>query len=125
MHAHFTAPRRASLHWAVAVFVICLCSALIEQSAEAGPYTRFYGIVHLAPHNSIGTWVIGSRTIASDQFTEFYVFGGSLAIGSCASVVVHGDRAMKIDAEPMDRCQSATRPEGQLGTNNVLPGARL
>jgi hypothetical protein len=124
MRASTTQPRRSRLNYSIAAIVIVFCCSLTEKPAWGGPYQQFYGIVHLVPHNNIGTWLIGSRTVTSDEFTEFYAFGGSLAIGSCVRVFVRADRAVKIDAEPMDRCHAPPRPEGLSGTSNDYAGAR-
>jgi hypothetical protein len=123
MQATLAPPNGFRLSSAVAALIVGLSCTLVDQIAESGPYAKFYGIVHLAPRNRIGTWVIGTRTIATDQFTEFYAFGGSLAMGSCAGVVLQGERALEIDAAPMDRCRSA-RSEWQLGARDDDSGAR-
>jgi hypothetical protein len=124
MLASISQPRRHRVTCRVAALVIIgLSCMLADRPAESRPYEKFYGIVHLVPHNLIGTWLIGSRTIHSDQFTEFFAFGGSLAIGSCVGVIAQSERAMKIDAAPMERCSAPARPEGLLGTSHDDAGA--
>jgi hypothetical protein len=125
MLASIPQPRRYRVTYRVAALVIGLSGMLMGRPAESRPYEKFYGIVHLVPHNLIGTWLIGSRTINSDQFTEFFAFGGSLTIGSCAGVVAQGERAMKIDAAPMERCSAPARPDGLLGKRDDGAGAHL
>lgn len=66
---------------------------------------RFYGIVQKKPAGLQGTWVIGRRTVKTNNGTEFDQLEGPLKIGVCAKVDIRNGQVHEIDSEPMRNCR--------------------
>jgi hypothetical protein len=101
------------------VTVTAFAGFLLQESALAqytppkvGRFEQYFGLVKLVPPRKLGTWVIGTRTLSSDPYTQVEEFDALLTPGTCALVEVRrGGHVIRIVAlRDMTPCGNGERP---------------
>jgi hypothetical protein len=86
------------------VFVGCV---LISQAGSQVAYAdeEFHGGIESRPDGTVGTWVIGGRSVRVTERTELDEDHGPLTVGKCVEVEIENGVAEEIESEPARKCR--------------------
>ena len=91
---------RVSLLSVIASIVTNLVPSVVVMAQTTAPPSvhsfMFFGVINRAPNNLLGSWLIGSETIETDNTTQFDRIYGPLVIGACVQVEMRGHRTLSI-----------------------------
>lgn len=86
------------------IFSVFFAELALGNPAIAQSNKDFKGLIDNLPHNKLGDWVIGGRTVTVTAKTHLDEDDGPAVVGTCVSVDYEGALVKEIETEKAAEC---------------------